>query len=291
MADRRLVLVCSRSSGLGDLSRWGKALHARQQVVWPTTGSHTLRCLLTNGTLGSGVFAVEWSGRSIAMGQGTPCPSASRLAYDRLTHPTVPAHEWNVWFWCVRGRVIWAIYRDGARPSNTVSKSFGLPTGSHTLRCSCSRSCSCSDGTFGCGVFAVERSGRSVAMGHGTPCPSTSRLAFRPAHTPYGARVRARARARMERLVVVCSRSSGQGDRSPWGMELHARQQVVWPSDRLTHPTVLVLVLVLVLGWNVWFWCVRGRAVRAIGRHGAWNSMPVNKSFGLPTGSHTLRCS
>ena len=68
MADPRLVLVCSRSSGLGDLSRWGKALHARQQVVWPTTGSHTLRCLLTNGTFGSGVFAVEWSGRSIAMG-------------------------------------------------------------------------------------------------------------------------------------------------------------------------------------------------------------------------------
>ncbi|MFN7361164.1 MAG: hypothetical protein ACK5S3_01675, partial [Pirellulaceae bacterium] len=54
--------------------------------------------------------------------------------YDRLTHPTVPAHEWNVWFWCVRGRVDWAIYLNGARHSNTVSKSFGLSTGSHTLR-------------------------------------------------------------------------------------------------------------------------------------------------------------
>ncbi|MFY7968062.1 MAG: hypothetical protein ACOVNV_03170, partial [Pirellulaceae bacterium] len=80
----------------------------------------------------------------------------------------MPAHEWNVWFWCVRGRVVWAIYRDGARHSMPVSKSFGP----------------------------------------------------RPAHTPYG------ACSRMERLVLVCSRSSGLGDLSRWGKALHARQQV-----------------------------------------------------------------
>jgi hypothetical protein len=56
-------------------------------------------------------------------------------------------------------------------------------------------------------------------------------------------------------------------------MTLQPRQEVVWPSDRLTHPTVFavefVLVLVLVLEWNVWFWCVRGRVEWAIGRDGA----------------------
>jgi len=147
-----------------------------------------------------------------------------------------PGWSISVWFWCVRGRVEWAMRR--------CEESWGQPrqevvwprTGSHTLRCSrssscsCSCSCSCSNGTFGSGVFAVESTGLSVAMGHDAPtpsgsrlasdrlthptvfavestglsvamghdapAPSTSRLAFRPAHTPYGVRGRVRARAR-----------------------------------------------------------------------------------------------
>ena len=98
------------------------------------------------------------------------------MASDRLTHPTVFAVEfvlvlvlvlvleWNVWFWCVRGRVEWAMRR--------------------------------------------------------------------------------------------CEESWGQ-----------PRQEVVWPSDRLTHPTVFAVELVL--EWNAWFWCVRGRIDGAIGRDGA----------------------
>ncbi|MFO0067776.1 MAG: hypothetical protein ACK523_17610, partial [Pirellulaceae bacterium] len=39
--------------------------------------------------LGSGVFAVESTGRSSAIGHGPLAPSASRSTYDRLTHPTV----------------------------------------------------------------------------------------------------------------------------------------------------------------------------------------------------------
>jgi hypothetical protein len=63
------------------------------------------------------VFAVESSGLSVAMGNDAPAPSTSRLPSDRLTHPTVFAVvlvlvlEWNVWFWCVRGRVVWAMRR------------------------------------------------------------------------------------------------------------------------------------------------------------------------------------
>jgi len=159
------------------------------------TGSHTLRCSrsnscscsCSNGTFGSGVFAVESSGLSVAMGHDAPAPSGSRLASDRLTHPTVFAVElvlvlvlvlvleWNVWFWCVRGRVEWAMKGFEEPKSMPVNKSSGPPTGSHTLRCS--RSNSCSNGTLGSGVFAVESTGLSVAMGHDAPTPSGSRLA------------------------------------------------------------------------------------------------------------------
>jgi len=43
MVDPRLVLVCSRSTHLGDRSRWFTTLQPRQHVVGFATGSHTLR--------------------------------------------------------------------------------------------------------------------------------------------------------------------------------------------------------------------------------------------------------
>jgi hypothetical protein len=172
----RLVLVCSRSSRLGYRSRWGMTLQPRQEVVWPRTGSHTLRCSRSNRR----GYRSRW-GMTLQPRQQVVWPS------DRLTHPTVFAVEfvlvlvlvlvleWNVWSWCVRGRVEWAMKGFEEPKSKPVRKSSGLPTGSHTLRCS--RSNSCSNGTLGSGVFAVESTGLSVAMGHDAPTPSGSRLA------------------------------------------------------------------------------------------------------------------
>ncbi len=74
----------------------------------------------------------------------------------RSRRRNTPAWSIRVWFWCVRGRLIWAIDRDGSRHSNPVSMSLDLrpahtPYGGSRVR----------------------------------PTSSSKSLDRRPAHTPY----------------------------------------------------------------------------------------------------------
>jgi len=101
-----------------------------------TAGSRAA-LFLSRSALGSGLFAVESSGRSVAMGQGTPTPSASRLAFR-------PAHT---------------PYGGSRVGPPSPSKRLDLRL-AHTPYGACTR------GTFGSGLFAVERSGRSNVVGH-----------------------------------------------------------------------------------------------------------------------------